>query len=137
MNIRYPAIFDPQSDGGFTVYFPDLDEAITEGDNMEEASFNASDVLTLTLESRIDEKMNIPMPSSIDNAHEIAPSSKVQAALLVRLCRGNRPISDLARSLETSWPSASRLEDPHHWPNLKQLDRAAEAFGKRLILSFE
>ncbi|MFH0995067.1 MAG: hypothetical protein V1844_06155 [Pseudomonadota bacterium] len=59
------------------------------------------------------------MPSSIDNAHEVAPSSKVQAALLVRLCRGNRPLSELARNLETSWPSASRLEDP---PPLAQLE---------------
>ena len=134
MNIRYPAIIEHQGEGVFTVSFPDIDEAITEGDSLEEALFNAADVLTLTIESRIDEGMNIPMPSSIDNAYEVAPSSKVQSALLVRFCRGNHPLSDLARSLETSWP---RLEDPHHWHSLKQLDRAASAFGKRLVLSFE
>ncbi len=137
MNIRYPAIIEHQGEGGFTVSFPDIDEAITEGDSLEEALFNAADVLTLTIESRIDEGMNIPMPSSIDGAYEVVPSSKVQAALLVRFCRGNRPLSDIARSLETSWPSASRLENPHHWPSLKQLDRAASALGKRLVLSFE
>ncbi|MBI5589646.1 MAG: type II toxin-antitoxin system HicB family antitoxin [Deltaproteobacteria bacterium] len=137
MNIRYPAIIEHQDDGGFTVSFPDLYEAITEGDSMEEALFNAADVLTLTLESRIDDGMDIPMPSIIDRAYCVAPSSKVQAALLVRFCRGERSLSDLARSLETSWPSASRIEDPHHWPSLKQLDRAASAFGKRLVLSFE
>jgi antitoxin HicB len=126
-----------QDEGGFTVSFPDLDEAITEGDNMEEALFNAADVLTLTLESRMDEGMEIPVPSNIEQAYDIAPSSKVQAALLVRFCRGERSLADLARNLETSWPAASRLEDPHHWPSLKQLDRAASALGKRLVLSFE
>jgi antitoxin HicB len=137
MDIRYPAIIELQEEGGFTVSFPDLDEAVTEGDTMEEALFNAADVLTLTLESRIDEGMDIPVPSIIEQAYDIAPSSKVQAALLVRFCRGERSLADLARSLETSWPAASRLEDPHHWPSLKQLDRAASAFGKRLVLSFE
>ena len=137
MDIRYPAIIELQEEGGFTVSFPDLDEAVTEGDTMEEALFNAADVLTLTLESRMDEGMEIPVPSNLDQAYHIAPSSKVQAALLVRFCRGERSLADLARSLETSWPAASRLEDPHHWPSLKQLDRAASAFGKRLVLSFE
>lgn len=61
----------------------------------------------------------------------------MQSALLLRLARGNRPLSDLARALETSWASAQRLEDPHHWPSLKQLDRAARVLGKRLVLSLE
>ena len=60
MNIRYPAIIEHQDEGGFTVSFPDIDEAITEGDSLEAALFNATDVLTLTIESRIDEGMNIP-----------------------------------------------------------------------------
>lgn len=43
----------------------------------------------------------------------------------------------MARVLETSWPAAKRLEDPRHWPSLKQLDKAATALGKRLMPSFE
>jgi len=43
----------------------------------------------------------------------------------------------LARALETSWPQAKRLEDPHHWPSLKTLDRAVRVLGKRLVLSIE
>jgi antitoxin HicB len=29
------------------------------------------------------------------------------------------------------------LEDAKHWPSLKQLDKAAAALGKRLVLSME
>jgi antitoxin HicB len=39
--------------------------------------------------------------------------------------------------LETSWPSAKRLEDASHWPSLKTLDRAAAALGKKLVLVLE
>lgn len=46
-------------------------------------------------------------------------------------------LSDLSRALGTSWPSAARLEDPRHWPSLRQLDRAAAALGKRLVLTLE
>ncbi len=46
-------------------------------------------------------------------------------------------MSELAPALETSWPSAQRLEDPKHWPTLRQLEKAASALGKRLVLSFE
>jgi antitoxin HicB len=61
----------------------------------------------------------------------------VQAALLVRQARGNRSLAELARALETSWPAAKRLENPRHYPTIKQLEKAAAAMGKRLILAFE
>lgn len=137
MDIHYPAILTPEEDG-YSVRFVDFDEAFTEGDTLEEALFNAIEVLTLTIEGRLEEGMDIPAPSSaVAGARYLAPDAKTQAALLVRLARGDRPLSELARALETSWPAAKRLENPNHWPSLKQLDRAAIAFGKRLVLSFE
>ena len=74
---------------GFFVQFVDFEEAITEGQTLEEAGFNAAEVLSGVL------------------------------------------------ALETSWAAVQRLEDPHHWPSLKQLDRAARALGKRLVLNME
>ncbi len=137
MSIHYPAILTPEQ-GGYLVQFVDLEEAFTEGGTPEEALFNASEVLTLTLDGRLDEGMDIPSPSSdVEGAHYIAPDAKTQSALLVRRARGNRSLADIARALDTSWPAAKRLEDPHHWPSLKQLDKAAAALGKRLVLSFE
>jgi antitoxin HicB len=37
--------------------------------------------------------------------------------------------AELARSLETSWPSAQRLENPRHSPTLRQQEQGA-ALGK-------
>lgn len=136
MNILYPAIITKEHKR-YTVEFPDLPEAITEGESLEEAVFNASDVLTLTLEGRMEEGLDIPSPSHIKKAYLIAPSARIQAALLIRLAKGQHTLSEIARSLGTSWPSVARLEDPHHWPSLRQLERVAAAIGQKLIISLE
>lgn len=137
MNVKYPCIIKRQEDSRYLVLFPDLEEALTEGESLEEALFNATEVLTLTLEGRFDEKIEIPYPSTGKYEYWIAPSAQVQAALLIRFVKKDVKTSDLARSLETSWPAAAKLENPHHWPTLKQLDKAAKALGKRLIISLE
>ena len=139
MRVEYPAIITPQETGGYLVEFPDLEEAFTEGETLEEALFNAAEVLTLMLECRLDDKEEIPQPSKIKkkNVYWIAPDIKVQAAVLVKQNRQDKSMAELARMLGTSWPSVQRLENPHHSPTLKILDKAATALGKKLILSFE
>jgi antitoxin HicB len=138
MEIRYPAIFETQPNGGFFVSFVDLPDTFTEGETKEEALFNASEVLSAMLVWRLDEAKDVPAPSvKVKGAHYIAPDAKTQAAMLLRLARGERSLSELARALETSWPSAKRLEDASHWPSLKTLDRAAAALGKKLVLVLE
>jgi antitoxin HicB len=120
------------------VQFVDLPDTFTEGQTKEEALFNAAEVLSAMLAWRLDGSKEIPAPSQkIKGADYIAPDAKTQAAMLLRLARGERTLSDLARALETSWPAAKRLEDPTHWPSLKTLDRAAAALGKRLVLVLE
>jgi antitoxin HicB len=134
MQTLYPASI-VQGEGGYFVQFVDLPEAFTDGETMEEALFNAAEVLTLTLKGRIAEGIAVPEPSSnVPDAHAIAPDAKTQAALLLRAARGERSHAELARALSTSWDVAKRLEDPNHWPSLKSLDRAAAALGKRLVL---
>lgn len=137
MNILYPAIIKKDKSGRYFVRFPDLTEAITEGKTKKEALLNAAEVLTLTLEGRMDEGMNIPQPSSRKNAYHIAPSARVQAALLMRLSKGEHTTATMARSLGTSWPAIARLQDPHHWPSLRQLEKAAHVLGQRLVISLE
>ena len=138
MDIRYPATVERQADGSYLVKFVDLDDTFTEGKTKDEALFNAAEVLSGMLAWRLDEGMNVPPPSQkVKGAHYIAPDAKTQAAMLLRLARAERSLSDLARALETSWPAAKRLEDPTHWPSLKTLDKAAAALGKRLVLTLE
>lgn len=137
MTVHYPVLLRAEATG-FFVEFVDLPDTFTEGTSEEEALFNASEVLTAMLDWRLDNDEPIPAPSAdVLGARYIAPDAKTQAALLVRQARGERSLTELARALETSWPAAKRLEDPRHWPSLKQLEKAATALGKRLVLTFE
>ncbi len=142
MNVQYPASIEwSQEDQKYWVHFLDLSETATEGETLEEAFFNASEALTLTLEGRIEEQIDIPLPSSCKkkNCILIAPSARAQAALLVRWAKnqGSRTTAELARMLNTSWPAISRLENPQHSPSLKQLERVATALGQQLVISME
>lgn len=134
--VRYPARLKMQPEGGFTVIFPDIPEAITEGDDLEQALFNATEALTLALEVRMENGEPIPTATPFDGAYWVEPSASVQAAILIERARKDRPLSELARALGTSWPAAQRLTRPGN-PTLKQLERAAAALGKRLVLSLE
>lgn len=137
MEIRYPAKIEPQDDQ-FFVQFVDFENVFTCGETMEDALLNASEVLSVMLEVMLEDGQKIAAPSqNVAGAHYIAPDAKTQAALLVRMARGERSLADLARALQTSWSAAKRLEDARHWPTLRALDRAAAALGKRLILSME
>jgi antitoxin HicB len=136
MEILYPATIARQDGGAFLVQFVDLPDTFTEGQTMEEALFNAAEVLSAMLAWRLDSGKEIPAPSEgVAGAHCIAPDATTQAALLMRQARGDMSYAQLARALETSWDVARRLEDPGHWPTLRALDRAAAALGKRLVLS--
>jgi antitoxin HicB len=138
MKLLYPARFQPQRGGGYTVTFPDFSEAVTEGDSLQQAKTHASEVLTLTLEARAEEGIAIPRPSPRKSGLRlVVPSVRVQAALLFRHIRKDKKLAEIAKALDTSWPAAARLEDPKHWPTLKQLERAAAAVGKRLVISYE
>ncbi len=138
MEIRYPAVLEPEESGGFFVRFVDVEGALTDGETLDEALFNASEALSGILGWMLDENRPIPDPSPAGEGMVlVAPDARTQAALLIRRARGERSLAELARSLETSWPSAQRLENPRHSPTLRQLEKAAAALGKRLVLALE
>ena len=137
MKIAYQAIIE-KDEHGFFVQFPDLTEAHTDGLTESEALFNAEEVLNLTLEGRMEEGMEIPEAQEHKGGVWIYPSAQIQAALLIRKARaGNKTLAELARALDTSWPSAQQLENPRNSPSLKRLERAASALGKRLVISLD
>ena len=63
----YPAIFQPEEDGSFTVTFPDVDGCITSGESMEDAYEMSFDALGLVLSYMVDNKEPIPTASTPQN----------------------------------------------------------------------
>jgi len=136
----YPAMITKDQDGSFQVQFIDLEEAFTYGMSEDEAMTNATEVLSGILDSYLDHNKEIPAPSrAAKGAHYILPDAKTQAALAFRtaLEEGDKTVAEVARAVNSSWPSIARLEDPKHWPTLRLLEKAIRATGKRLVLTIE
>ena len=66
MRYAYPAVFTPETDGGFSVNFPDLEGCYTCGDDMPDALMMAEDVLALVLYGYEADGKVIPEPSKAD-----------------------------------------------------------------------
>ena len=66
MKYVYPAIFQKESEGGYSVWFADVSGA-TQGQTIEEAIDMAIDCLGLTLYDMEDNGKNIPTPSAIED----------------------------------------------------------------------
>ncbi|HML37374.1 MAG TPA: type II toxin-antitoxin system HicB family antitoxin [Bacillota bacterium] len=60
----YPAVFQPEQEGGFSVFFPDLDGCNTQGDTIEESYSMAFDALGIVLSYMEDEGIPIPKASA-------------------------------------------------------------------------
>lgn len=79
----YPAIFEQQDEGGFTVTFPDLPGCITEGDTEQEATSMAMDALQGFIEVlRLDNEA-LPQPSRFEHVKANAPDNAIVAMLPV------------------------------------------------------
>jgi len=64
MQYVFPAIFEPDKElGGYCVYFPDLENVFTQGNNFKDAMDMAEDVLCMMLYYREKDGEIIPKPS--------------------------------------------------------------------------
>ncbi len=135
MKVIYPAKIAKDTNGKYFVKFSDIPGAITEGETLDEAIFNASEAITGVLEVMIEEGVDVPIPSKVKKGeHLIAPEARVQSALLLHWGRGDRTIAEIARSVNTSWAAIQKLEKPGHTPSLSQLEKVAHALGKQLVI---
>ena len=62
MRYAYPYVLEPQPGGGWTATFPDVPEAITQGDTEEEVAAMAEDALVTALSFYTDEGQPLPYP---------------------------------------------------------------------------
>jgi len=65
MRYVYPAVFHPEHEGGFCVYFPDIKRGATQGETIAECIEMAEDFLCLALYRMEEERQHIPQASDI------------------------------------------------------------------------
>lgn len=76
MQLKYPAVFDDRENhqGTYTVTFPDVPCAITEGKGMDDATYNAKAALKLGLYG----KREFPASSSLEVVQQANPDKIVK-----------------------------------------------------------
>jgi predicted RNase H-like HicB family nuclease len=57
---EYEVVLEPQEDGAFTAYVPDLPGCVSEGDTLDEAVQMISEAIALYLESRRERSWPLP-----------------------------------------------------------------------------
>ncbi|WP_295578793.1 type II toxin-antitoxin system HicB family antitoxin [uncultured Lamprocystis sp.] len=137
MNFAYPVTLTPDADGGFVVTFSDWPEAITQGETRDQALEEAADCLEEAVAARIDDRAEIPLPSSqqAGEATVAVPiATALKAALYLAVREAGIGTSELARRLGIHEKEARRLLDPRHGSKAAALERTLTAVGRRLTV---
>lgn len=67
MLASYPALFYKDPKGGYFIHFPDFDSPGTQGDDISDAMFMASDWLGIALSDKLEEGKDFPKASKIND----------------------------------------------------------------------
>jgi antitoxin HicB len=135
--MRYPVRLKAAEEGGYIVTFPDIPEAITQGENVEDALRHAADVLETALEFYFDARRPVPVPSIPKRGQrvvELPVSVAAKVLLLNEMVRQKVRPAELARRIGTTPQEVNRLTNIRHSTRIDGVDSALRALGKRLIV---
>ena len=113
----YPAALTPDPDGGFSVTFRNVPEAITEGDTREEVLLRAEDALESALAMYVAAKEPLPTSSEAEADEVMVPLSALgtaKAALYEAMREQGVGRAELARRLRWHLPQVNRVLDLRH-----------------------
>lgn len=131
----YAATPTPEPEGGVSVVFRDLPEAITYGANDAEARAMAGEVLELAVAERMDRDEEVPASSTAkpgDILVRLRPLLAAKAALHNALRRSQVTKSELARWLGVDEAVVRRMLQPSRATRIDNLAKALEALGATL-----
>ncbi len=135
--LNWPVELTPREDGSILVTFPDVPEALTEGETEAEALLQAQDCLVAALGGYIGARRAIPGPSPT-RGRATVPLPALAAAKIALYgamraqCVGN---TALAARLGLSEGAVRRLIDLDHRSHIGQIETALNALGQRLTVA--
>ena len=137
----YPATLTPEAhEGGFVVTFPDVPEAITQGDDVMDALQQAADCLEEAIAGRLRRHESLPAPSAVgphDYAIPLPAQTAAKAALYSALRQAHLTQVELAVRLHCDEKEVRRLLDPRHASKLTRLEAALAVLGHQLVIGVQ
>ena len=132
--MRYPVNIEPDG-SSFFVSFPDIPEALTQAETMEEALIMGKDALETALEFYFEDEKAVPLPSkpkSGQHVIELSPSLWAKVLLLNEMILQHVRPADLARKLSIRPQEVTRLMQLKHPTKIDTISNAFTAIGKTL-----
>ena len=133
--LRYPVNLEAAEEGGFVVTFPDIPEAITQGEDRDDALLQAADALETALDFYLENGRPVPLPSKQKRDQPVVelPTSLAAKVLLINemMAQKVRP-AELARRLSITPQEVNRLVNIHHTSKIDGIAGALRALGKTL-----
>lgn len=120
------------------VTFPDVPEAITQGDDVQDALGHAVCALETALMIYMSRRQPLPRPSRVrpgGRAVTLPALTEAKVALYEALRQAGMRKAELARSLGWHTTQVDRLLDLSHASRLDQIEAALAALGRRLVVS--
>jgi antitoxin HicB len=132
--MRYPFKITPDEEF-FMVTFPDIPEAITQGETIAQAIEVAQDALETALEFYFDDLRPVPDASPVKRGQrfvELPASLTAKILLLNEMIRQQVRPAELARRLGTTPQAVNRLTNIRHASKIDGIACAMKALGKTL-----
>ena len=132
--MRYPVNLEPDS-GGFFVSFPDIPEALTQGDSREDALSMALDALVTAFEFYFEDNRKVPLPSEVTGEFVDVPLSVALKVLMLNaFIDSSMTQTELANRMGVKKQEITRLFDLKHATKIDAVQKAMRVLGKRLEL---
>jgi antitoxin HicB len=136
----YAARFEPGDEGGIVVSFPDVPEAITQGDDEADALKQAQEALGLALLTY--PRRGLPVPGAKSKRRgligiAVEPEVAAKIAVLEAFESSGISKSDLGRRLGKDEKEIRRILDPRHCTKLATLTEALRELGQQLVIGVQ
>ena len=136
MDYAYPVRFFA-ADGRIQVRFPDVPEALTEGDDRDDAEAQALDCLIAALGSYVKRRLKLPAPSAPKRGQALVALPPLIAAkcALYQAMRARRiTVAAFAAQSGVAETAVRRLVDLDHRSHIGEVEAALARLGKRLVV---
>lgn len=133
--MRFPANFIPEKEGGFYVTFPDIPEALTQGDDLEETQHYAEEVLDVAMEFYLEDRRAVPAPSRAKRGQHMTPlppGTTAKVLLLNEMLAQKIGAAELAERMGITPQEVDLLFSTRRLTRIDRIDQALRTLGKRL-----
>lgn len=133
----YPAKLTKE-DNGYTVTFRDIPEAITCGDDLQDALSMAQDALITSMDFYFEDHRKVPLPSKAKRGEhliELPASIFAKILLLNEMVDQNISNVELAKRINVKPQEVQRIVNLNHTTKIDTISNALSALGKHLELN--